>query len=109
MIRIVNRHGAITETNCKTLTGLEKEYTILRTDNILMPDGVRYSVILKDFKFPVVANDEVYAKVKTFWNETEPEKSKFKAEKLIGAEYKLVSISNKLAKEIFKQNDRQNK
>ena len=109
MIRIANKYGVITETNCKTLAKLEKEYTILRTDNILMPNGVVYSRIITEFKAPVVTDNEVYTKVKTFWNETEQKKSKFQAEKLVNGEYKFVQISNKLASKIFEQNLIQNK
>lgn len=109
MIRIVNRYGVITETTCKTLSKLEKEYTILRTDNIIMPNGIKYSKMITDFKSPVAVDDEVYAKVKTFWNETEPKKSKFQAEKLVNGKYKFVQISNRLANKIFEQNLIQNK
>ncbi len=109
MIRIVNRHGAITETTCKTLVKLEKEYAILKTDNILMPNGVRYSRTILEFKAPVGAYNELYAKVKMFCNETEQKKSKFQAEKLVNGEYRFVQISNKVASKIFEQNLIQNK
>ena len=109
MIRIVNRYGAITETTCKTLAKLEKEYTILKTDNILMPHNARYSRIIIEFKAPVVVGNELYEKVKMFWNETEPKKSKFQAEKLTNGKYNFVRISNRLANKIFEQNLIQNK
>ena len=109
MIRIVNRHGVITETTCKTLAKLEKEYTILKTDNILMPNGIRYSRIISNFKYPIVVSNEVYFSVKTYWNEENPDKSKYMAEKLINGKANFVSVSIKLAKEILHQNIIQNK
>lgn len=109
MIRIANKYGVITETSCKTLAKLEKEYTILRTDNILMPNGVRYSRIISNLKHPVVVSNEVYFSVKTYLNEESPDKSKYMAEKLINGKANFVSVSIKLAKEILHQNIIQNK
>lgn len=108
-ITIVNKYGVKTETDCKTLSRLDKNYTILRGDKIIMGNGVVYEKIKTIFKYPVIALNEVYYSVITFWNNTDQNKSIFKAEISFHGKIKFVNITNKEATEIFSQNLIQNK